>query len=371
MRLMFLTGSLAYGGAERHAITLANRLSERGHVCHLAWVKRDSAQLARLRLEEAGSAFCLNAARYLDLRAVRRLASALSQYQPQAVVAANPYALMYAWLARARSRSRIPLIVIYHSTRWPGVKEQAKLLAYRLFMWAAARAVFVCEYQRRYCLRRGLCSRHNTVIHNGVDLESLRDAAPAAERRALRAALGYTEADYVVGAVGGLRPEKNQMQLLEAVARLRARGLAAKALFIGDGETRMALESCARARGLERHLLITGFRDDIRPFVAASDVMCMCSLTEALSLAAIEAMAMARPVVHSQVGGAAELIEPGLNGLLFPVADTAALVDCLLQLADAGVRAAMGRAARRTVERSFSEVGMIDGYEELLLEVCG
>lgn len=371
MRLMFLTGSLAYGGAERHAITLANGLAERGHECHTAWVKRDAAQLGRLHLANAGSAFCLNAARYLDLRAAGRLAGALARHQPGAVVAANPYALMYASLACARAQLRIPLVVIYHSTRWPGLKEQAKLLAYRLFMWAAERAVFVCEYQRRYCLRRGLRSRRNAVIHNGVDVQHLRDAATPAERRTLRAGLGYGEADYVLGVVGGLRPEKNQAQLLEAAAQLRAQGLAARVLLIGDGAARAALESRARALGLGPHLLITGFRDDVRPFLIACDVMCMCSFTEALSLAAIEAMAMSRPVVHSQVGGAAELIEHGRNGLLFPVADTGALVACLLRLADAGTRAAMGRAARETVERRFSERRMIDRYEELLREVCG
>ncbi len=371
MRLMFLTGSLAYGGAERHAITLANALAERGHECHTAWVKRDSAQLSRLHLGNAGSAFSLNAARYLDLHAAGRLAGALARHRPGAVVAANPYALMYASLARARAHQRIPLVVIYHSTRWPGLKEQAKLLAYRLFMWAAERAVFVCEYQHRYCLQRGLGSRHNAVIHNGVDVEYLCDAATPAERRTLRAGLGYADADYVLGIAGGLRPEKNHAQLLEAAAQLRGRGLAAKVLFIGDGAQRTALERRARALGLEPHLAITGFRDDIRPFVTACDVMCMCSLTEALSLAAIEAMAMSRPVVHSQVGGAAELIEHGRNGLLFPVADTAALVECLLRLADAATRAALGRAARDTVERRFSERRMIDRYEELLLEVCG
>ena len=371
MRLMFLTGSLAYGGAERHAITLANRLSERGHECHTAWVKRDCAQLGRLRLEDAGTALCLDAARYLDLGAAGRLALALARHRPAAVVAANPYALMYASLAGARARLRVPLVVIYHSTRWPGVKEQAKLLAYRLFMWAAERAVFVCDYQRRYCLRRGLGSRRNAVIHNGVDLEQLRDAASPGERRQLRAGLGYTDADYVVGIVGGLRPEKNHAQLLEAAAQLRARGLPAKLLLIGDGELRTALEARALALGLAPHLLITGFRDDIRPWVTACDVMCLCSLTEALSLAAIEAMAMSRPVVHSRVGGAAELIEHGRNGLLYPVGDTAELVGCLLQLAEPGARAAMACAARDTVERRFSERRMIDRYEELLLEVCG
>lgn len=370
MRLMFLAGSLAYGGAERHAITLANRLAERGHECHAAWVKGDSAQLRRLRLDGVGSAFCLNAARYLDLSAAGRLAGALARHRPAAVVAANPYALMYATLACARARLRIPLVVIYHSTRWPGLKQQAQLLAYRPCMWASERAVFVCEYQRRYCLRRGLGARRNAVIPNGVDEQYLCDAATPAERAVLRAALGYGDTDYVVGIAAGLRPEKNHVQLLEAAAQLRAQGLPAQVLFIGDGPMRPTIESRARSLGLEQHLQITGFRDDIRPLVTACDVMCTCSFTEALSLAAIEAMAMSRPVVHSQVGGAAELIESGRNGLLFPAGDTVALVDRLRRLADPGVRAAMGRAARATVERRFSERRMIDSYEELLREVC-
>jgi glycosyltransferase involved in cell wall biosynthesis len=367
---MFLSGSLAYGGAEHHAITLANRLAERGHECHTTWIKRESAQLPRLRLQRTGSALCLGAARYLDMRAARRLADSLSSHRPQALVAANPYALMYAALARTLARVRVPLIVIYHSARWPGFKEQTKLLVYRPFMWAAAHAVFVCEYQRRYCLRRGLRSRRNDVIHNGVDVQRLRDLMSPAERRTQRAALGYTHQDYVLGVAGGLRPEKNHQQLLEAAARLRARGMPAKLLFIGEGPTRTAIEARARALGLAEHLRITGFRDDIRPLVSVCDVMCVCSFTEALSLAAIEAMAMARPVVHSRVGGVAELIEPGRNGLLFPVADTAALVECLQQLSDTGLRASMGKAARDTVEGRFSESCMIDRYEVLLGQVC-
>jgi len=99
--------------------------------------------------------------------------------------------------------------------------------------------------------------------------------------------------------------------------------------------------------------------------------VCLCSLTEALSLAAIEAMAMARPLVHSQVGGATELIEPGRNGLLFPAGDTAALVDCLQRLADRSTQLMMGRGARVKAEITFSEKVMVDSYEQLLLEVCG
>ncbi|HEX4629010.1 MAG TPA: glycosyltransferase, partial [Gemmatimonadales bacterium] len=237
--------------------------------------------------------------------------------------------------------------------------------------WAAERAVFVCDHQRRYCTRRALLSRSNTVIHNGVDTDYFQDHCNASERQALRATLGYAPTDYVIGSAAALRPEKNHVQLVEATARLRGAGLGAKALLIGDGPTRAAVEGRARAMGVERDVTVTGFREDVRPYLAACDVVCVSSLTEALSLAAIEAMAMGKPLVHSEVGGARELVDPGSNGLLFPAGDTAALVQCLARLADPATRESMGRCARVRVETDFGEEGMIDRYERLLLSVCG
>lgn len=367
MRPLILTGSLGHGGAEHHAITLANRLAERGHDCYLAYVKPESDQLARIHLPIAGATFSLAAERYLDFAAVRRLSTELARIQPSVLLAANPYALMYATLARARSRLRTPLVLIYHSTRTPGLKQQAQLLAYRPAIWAADCTVFVCEYQRRYCSRRAVLSRRNIVIHNGVDTDHFRDSWSADERRSLRTALGYREEDYVIAMAAALRPEKNHVQLVEAVARLRGAGCPAKALMIGDGPERAQVEARARALGVEGDVTVTGFREDVRPYLAACDVTCVCSLTEALSLAAIEAMAMGRPLVHSQVGGAGELIEAGSNGLLFPAGDTGALVECLSRLSDRGTRLAMGRRARVKAQSAFGEDAMIDRYEQLLV----
>src|SRR5258708_33074820 len=164
---------------------------------------------------------------------------------------------MYAALAKLWSRLSAPLILTYHSTRWPGLKEQAQLLAYRPFMWSADCAVFVCESQRRYCMRRGLLARRNAVIHNGVDTERFRDRPGAAERRAARAALGYAEQDYVIAMVAALRPEKNHVQLLEAVVSLRALGVRAQALLVGDGAMRETVERRARSLGIGRQLTAT------------------------------------------------------------------------------------------------------------------
>jgi len=75
-------------------------------------------------------------------------------------------------------------------------------------------------------------------------------------------------------------------------------------------------------------------------------------------------------VVHSDIGGAAEMIRPGENGFLFPVGDTEALVDRLARLSHRADRERMGRKARETVEARFSERAMVDRYERLLLDLC-
>ena len=369
-RAIFVTASLTHGGAERHSIAVMNRLAERGHECHAVYIKNVHTQLDRIRLRNGGTVQCLNATRYFDGRALADFAAYISRVRPAAIVAANPYALMYSSLALGLSRLRVRLVVTYHSTRLLGAKEQLQMMLYRLFFWMTDCSVFVCERQRRYWLRRGVFSRRNEVIYNGVDTEQFCDGGDPRERAILRRVLGFSDADYVIGVPALLRREKNHLQLVEAIATLRNRGIPARALMIGDGEMRGAVEARARELNVENDVVITGLQQDVRPYIAACDAMVLCSFTEAFSVAAIEAMALRRPVVHSDVGGAAEMIVPGCNGFLFPVGDTKALVEKLAILADRTVSTSMGKNARDVVERRFSERTMVDRYERLLLDLC-
>lgn len=372
MRILFVTGSLMHGGAERHTVALANRLAERGHACHFAYLKNEPSQLGRLRLGaasgNAGSVECLHAQGYLDSGAAFRLKNYFVRTQPTVAFAVNPYGLMYSTLAVRWAGMRIPLVTAFHSTLYRNVKERLQMLLYRPFFWMADRAVFVCEAQRRHWRRRQVFGRRDQVIYNGVDLEHWKPFG-ADERRGVRGALGIAADDYIIGLSAVLRPEKNPVQLVEAVAMLRRRGIPARALMIGDGPLRAGVEARARALGLAKDVLISGFQQDVRPFLAACDVAVLTSFTEAFSLAAIEAMALGLPVVHSEVGGAAEMIRPGRNGFLFPAGDTAALAERLTRLAARPTRERMGARAREAVEARFSERAMIDAYEKMLLEL--
>lgn len=367
---MFVTGSLVHGGAERHSITVMNRLAERGHDCHAVYVKNDASQLGRIERRNGDSVRCLQAGGFFDPVAVNALAEHISRVRPSVLVAANSYALMYASLARRYAQHRVPLLVTFHTTQLFGLKDQLRMLIARPFFWSATGTIFVCEMQKRHWLRRGLGSRCNSVIYNGVDTEHFHDRSHPDDRLALRQRLGFSGTDYVIGISAVLRPEKNHSQLVDAVAALRAIGIPARLMIIGDGPLRAAVETRSQALRVAADVRITGFQQEVRPYLAACDAMVLCSLSETFSLAALEAMAMGKPVIHSDVGGAAEMIFPGRNGYLFPVGDTVALTYRLATLADCRIAKAMGTAARRLVEEKFSEKVMVDRYENTLLEVC-
>jgi glycosyltransferase involved in cell wall biosynthesis len=363
MKIAFVTGSLVHGGCERHTITLANRLAERGHQTSFAFIKNDPSQISRLRGPQKIE--CMRARGYLDGMALGRLRYFFAAQKPDVIVAANQYALMYATLARPK----VPLAATYHTTLLQTKKEWFQMLAYRPMFWAADRVIFVCEAQRTHWLRRKLCGARNEVIHNGIDTDYW--ALNPEERVRARQQLGYQDDEMIVGMSAVLRPEKNPLQLVEAVARLRSRGVMAKALFVGDGPMRPAIEERARALRVTADVRIAGFQQDVRPLVGACDVVALCSTAiETFSLAALEAMALGRPVVHSSVGGAAEMIRAGRNGYLFPVGDTESLAGRLAALSERGTRERMGLRARETVESRFTERAMVDRYERTLTELA-
>ena len=366
MRVLFVTGSLVHGGAERHTITLANRLAERGHECHLAYVKDDPSQLERLRGVEAQ---CLHAGKYLDWNALENLEKLIAHLCPTHLVAVNQYALLYAWLAKRRTGTRVPLAVTFHSTKLLNAKEWLKMLYLRPLFWSADWLGFVCRAQLEYWRRRRLSARRTEVIHNGVDLEHWRPR-PLEESSTMRRVMGIGHKELVIGMSAVLRPEKNHLQLVDALARLRRGGVPARALLIGDGPMRGAIEARARHAGVADEVTITGLQRDVRPLVAACDVLALCSTTEAFSLAALEAMALGRPVVHADIGGAAEMIHHGEEGYLFPVGDTRALMERLAALQDRELRARMGEQARASVIERFSERAMVERYEQTLLELA-
>ena len=133
--------------------------------------------------------------------------------------------------------------------------------------------------------------------------------------------------------------------------------------LIGDGPLRAQLERDIDALGLRDRVRISGFVQDVRPLVAACDAMAITSTTETFSMAALEAMALGKPMLMTDVGGAGEQVCHGHSGLLVPVGDVEAVADGLAQWLDPARRMAMGRRAQAAVRASFDLDTMVRGFE--------
>lgn len=366
VRVLFVVNSLHFGGAEKHVVTLLNHVDRTRFEVSLVYLKNQTDLLAQIDPDAVGGRLlCADVAARLDLGAARRVAAFIRQHRIDVVVATNAYPLLYAWLARHLARQPVALVEVFHSTIMHTFKDQLRMLVCRPFFAACDMLVYVCRNQQSYWRARGLRAKADTVIHNGIDTVRFATGM-AAEGAALRRQHGFADSDFVIGLCGGLRPEKAHGDLLAALARLRARGVPARACLIGDGGERGLIERRAAELQLGDAVLITGFIADVRPWIAACDIMTLVSHSETFSLAALEAMAMGKPMVMSEIGGADEQIEPGATGFLYPCGDVDALAYRLQQAYEQGRLPAMGAAARARVLAQFSLPVMTGRFEQLM-----
>ena len=192
-----------------------------------------------------------------------------------------------------------------------------------------------------------------TVVHSGVDCERFRP--PTSDERAdARGALGISDTDFVISAVGALEQRKGHRYLIEAIGAIAASGKF-KCFIAGQGSIHKVLQGeIAVIRGLERIKLL-GRIDDARALLWASDVFAMPSLKEGLGVAALEAMASALPVVASEVGGLREVVEDGRSGIVVPPANAGAIAAAIQRLAEsAELRSQMSAAARARAVENYS-----------------
>ena len=192
----------------------------------------------------------------------------------------------------------------------------------------------------------------------------------APSRTAAKAALDLDPAALTLGSVAMFRLEKNHMQMVRALAVMRAAGIGAQLLLVGDGPTRLAVQAQVAELGLSDAVRFVGEQAEVRPFLAAMDVGVLCSTSvETLPLFGLELMAGGAPLVASRLGGLEELVEDGVDGLLFPPRDTSALVRQLKRCADSVVRARLSAAARRKAQ-GFCADTMTDRYSALFRELA-
>jgi len=292
----------------------------------------------------------------VDLVYPFRLARHLGRRGTLLLHAHNDTAFFYGTLA-ARAAGVPAMVYTEHDRDFPGSRRVARLNHGLAFL---ADAVVPVSRVLEELLRRheGISGPKVRVIHNGV----AEEPPPGEDERArARAELGLGPEAPVAGIFAGLKPVKNHAVLFRAWREVRARAPGATLLVVGDGPLRAELQRTA-GEGVR----FLGYRDPVRPWYAAVDVVVLPSRNEGLPLTVLEAMAAARPVVASRVGGIPEAVGDRRSGLLVPPGDASALAQALTTLlGDPALRSAMGEAGRRSFEERFTRRAMIDAYLEV------
>jgi lipopolysaccharide/colanic/teichoic acid biosynthesis glycosyltransferase/glycosyltransferase involved in cell wall biosynthesis len=208
-------------------------------------------------------------------------------------------------------------------------------------------------------VREGICDEDKVeYIGNGVDIARFTAAS-----NGVRACLGLTPQDRVVGFVGRLVREKGILELVEAMRPVVRAFPEARLLIVGDRldsdrdkKTKQVLDRLLAEDDLARRAVFTGFIDDVPGAMSAMDVFVLPSYREGMPRSIIEAMASGKPVIATDIRGSREEVVPGQTGLLVPVKDPGALAAAITSLlSDPESARRMGEAGRQRARELFDE----------------
>jgi glycosyltransferase involved in cell wall biosynthesis len=250
------------------------------------------------------------------------------------------------------------------------------------------RIIVLSEQQRREINEEFGVGRAKqfSVIPLGLDTDEFADWRERGG--SFRDELGVSRNAVLVGIVGRLTEIKNHELFLRVIADFKARFLptpkvaAVKFVVIGDGSLRKSLEEQANSLGLADDVVFVGSRRDIANFYPALDIVALTSLNEGTPLTLIEAMANARPVISTAVGGVVDLLgEPLLSetgesfqicerGLRVPANDATAFAAGLRRLVeDSDLRQALGERGLVFVQRNYSKERLLENVRALYADL--
>lgn len=211
----------------------------------------------------------------------------------------------------------------------------------------------------------GLPSTKVASFKNGIDIEKFN--APV-DRDGVRRELNLSPEDRVIIWIGHLAPRKDPECLFRAVRKI-SKDFPIRVIMVGDGVLRDSLKMRIREWGIEESVRFVGRVSETVRYIKASDIFVLTSRMEGLSRSLLEAMAGGLPAIATDAGGAPEVIEHGVNGLIVPVGDDTALADSIRQLiSNPGIMKNMAELGMERVRREYTAEIMAKQTAEHYLE---
>jgi glycosyltransferase involved in cell wall biosynthesis len=360
-RVLQLCASLTAGGAERLIHSLVQQLDTQRfevYICGLSVIEGNAFQKEFERL--GLPVFVVGAHKMYAPKLYRTLYRYINE---QRIDLIHTHLTSADFVGRAVGRAMgLPVISTLHNI--PQDYEQDSFYRYWLQRVTAGTIathfIAVSETIRRLFIERWNLPAHKiTTILNGVPMERFLNVAPGVP--AAEAAQGP-----LITCIGRLTEQKAHNVFLDAAKLTLASRPDARFMLIGQGKLEQQLKDQARALGIADKIDFAGVRYDIPDQLGRSTIFTLSSAWEGMPVSAIEAMAAARPVVLTDVGGVRDLVHTGVDGVLVPANEPAALAAAYVELLNNTERRNnMGLAAREKVRDAFNMTTFADRHEAL------
>lgn len=329
LRVLYLVKGLGPGGAERLIVAAASAHDRSAFSLSLAyllpWKDALVPDLERLGVPTT----CLNVLREWDLRWAMRLRRHLMENPVDILHAHSPYPAGIARLVvRSLPRRLRPRLVYTLHNTWKSFSTPTRWLNGITYGLDAADIAVSRIVNETLTPRR---QAHTEVLVHGIQLDEARSQKNL--RPTIRTELGVAEGDFVVGTIANFRAQKDYPNLLEAARLLKESGVPIRIIAVGQGPLEAEMRALHHSMALGDSVILLGERDDAVAVLGACDAFVMASNNEGLPVAIMEALALGLPICATSVGGIPEAVTDGVEGLLVPPRDPAALASALTRLA--------------------------------------
>jgi glycosyltransferase involved in cell wall biosynthesis len=355
MHIIHVDPEMGFSGGEVQVFLLIDGLVARGHTCTV--IAQPDSLVEQAARERNVPCRTLRMRADWDVFAVRKLTKILGDLAPDVVHLHTGRAnWLGGWAAKRAGLTAV-------STRRMDRDVKRNLKTRRIYGEFVARTAAISPAVLKQLHAGGVPPENTELIWSVVDPDQLQPTLP---REQIRQDLGLHPGQPMVFAAGALVGRKGFDCLIEAFAKVPQ---GAVLCIAGGGPEGGSLEGMVAALGVSDSVRLLGERSDMPNMLAAADIFAMPSRAEGLGIAALEAMAVALPVLASAVGGLQDLVLHGETGRLLPAGDVQAWAAALeWMLSDPETAQRLGRAGQRRVEQSFLPAGMVEAYEKLYLK---
>ena len=208
----------------------------------------------------------------------------------------------------------------------------------------------------------------SVVVHNGIDL--IKFNPDCAKRKNLRTELNIAQDAFVICFIGRMTAQKDPLTLIKAFKEINSEYSNAVLLMVGDGELKENAIALTRELGLEKSVIFQRSRIDVADILFSSDIFCLPSLWEGFPIALLEAMAMRKAVVATEVDGSVEIIQNKKNGILVKPQNIQMLANAIKELIqNNSLKEELSITAQQTILNDFDVKKMTKKIEDVYLNV--